>query len=287
MRARPSAAPRFTFGAALLLLPTLLWLTLFFYLPGLLIVATSFFAYENAQIVRTFTLENYQQFFTDSYILRIFVRSVRIAAGVGIVSVILAYPVAYFLVRSRSRWRGLILVLVLTPLLASVVVRTYGWLVLLQDRGLINQVLASIGLPTMDIMHSYRAIFVGLLHVLLPYSVLSIMASLHAVPPSLERASADLGAGRLQTFRHITLPLIWPGILTGFVLTFALAFTAFATPRILGGTTSPVMATLIYDYMLFLLDWPFASAMAVCVLFLTIAMLYLLTRIQRQPSQEA
>lgn len=281
MSAQPVVAPRFALGATLLLIPTLVWMLLFFFLPTLFVVATSFFEYRNAQIIPAFTLQNYQKFLTDSYNVRIFLRTMQIAAGVGIASVVLGYPVAYFLVRSRSRWRGLIFVLVLMPLLASVVVRTYGWLVLLQDRGLINQILDVMGLGPLGMMHTYTAIFIGLLHVLLPYSILSMMASLHSVHPSLEMAAANLGAGRLGTFRHVTLPLILPGMFTGFVLTFALALTAYATPRILGGTTSPVTATVIYDYMLFLLDWPFASAIAVIVLLVTAVLLYLLARIQR------
>lgn len=281
MAARPVASRVTRLRDTLLLGPSILWLILFFFLPLVLIIAMSFFAYRDAVIVRTFTLENYQKLLTDTFNLRIFLRSLGLAASVGITTVILAFPVAHFLVRSRSKWRGVALALVLLPLLASVVVRTYGWLVLLGDHGFVNEVLGLMGIGPFKMMHSYKTIFVGLVHVLLPYSVLSIMASLHSIPPSLERASTNLGAGRLQTFRYVTLPLAWPGMLTGFVLTFSLALTAYATPRILGGTTSPVTATQIYDYMLFLLNWPFAAAMAVAVLIITIIMLYLLTLVQR------
>lgn len=282
MNQRSLTAPRRSLGAVLLLTPALIWLAAFFLVPTVIVVATSFFEYHDNQIVPTFTLENYREFLTDGYNIRVFFKTVQIAVGVSVVGIVLAYPIAYFLVRSRSRVRGLVLVFVLMPLLASVVVRTYGWLVLLQDQGLVNQVLETLGFGPLELMHTYTAVFLGLLHVLLPYSILSIMAGLHSVHPSLERAASDLGAGRLQTFRFVTLPLIWPGIFTGFVLTFALAFTAYATPRVLGGTRKPVSATVIYDYMLFLLDWPMASAMAVFVLIVTSLLLYVLARIQRR-----
>ena len=270
---------------AFLLLPTGFWMLAFFIVPLLLVAVTSFFAYRNGVIVRTFTLENYQTLFTDVYHLRIFLRSLGIAVGVAATTVVLAVPVAHFLVRSRSRWRSLAFAVVLLPLLASVVVRTYGWLVLLENRGLVNQVLGLFGLGPLEIMHTYTAVFIGLVHVLLPYSILAVMASFHSVHPNVERAAMNLGAGRLQTFWLIILPLVWPGMFTGFVLTFALALTAYATPVILGGSTSPVTATEIYQYMLFLLDWPFASAMAVAVLLITLLLLYLMGRVQQRASQ--
>lgn len=263
----------------LLVTPALVVLVVLFFAPNATIFVLSFFEYREALIIPGFTLEHYQKALADDYYRTILLRTLQISVGVGVLTVVLGYPVAYFLVRSRSRWKGVVLMLVLLPLLASVVVRTYGWLVLLQDNGLVNQTLVALGLPRAKLIHNYTAVFIGMTHVLLPYSILSIMASLQSIHPSLESAAQNLGASRLQTFRRILLPLSMPGMITGFVLTVALTLSAFATPRILGGRTVQTVATQIYDSTLFLLNWPFASALAVIVLVVSLILLYLLGRV--------
>ena len=161
--------------------------------------------------------------------------------------VLLAYPLAYFLVRTTSRWKNLLIALSLAPLLASVIVRTYGWWVVLNREGALNVALRSLGLIDQPLLMlpSTLAIIIGLAHALLPYGVLTIMASLNGLNPNLERAAMSLGAGRARTFLDVTLPLTAPGIAGGFLLTFAIAISAYATPAILGGPTTETMATMI------------------------------------------
>ena len=264
----------------LLLTPALLYLVVLCFVPDAIMLAFSVFEYRDGVIYPGFTLKHYVTFLTDSFYLTILLHTFYLAIGVGALTVLIGYPVAYFLVRSRSRWKGVVLMVVLMPLLASVVVRTYGWLVLLEPQGLVNQLLGFFGLGPLTLIRNYTGVFIGLVHVYLPYSVLSIMASLQSVHPSLELAAQNLGAGPIGTFRRVTLPLTIPGIVTGFALTFALTLSAFATPRILGGRTVHTAATQIYDQMLFLLNWPLAGTMAVVVLAISLAVLWATGRAQ-------
>lgn len=264
----------------LLLSPALLYLVVLCFVPDLIMLAFSVFEYRDGLIRPGFTLEHYVTFLTDDFYLTILLRTLYLALGVGLLTVIIGYPVAYFLVRGRSRWKAAVLMLVLMPLLASVVVRTYGWLVLLEPQGLVNQLLGAFGLPPAALIRNYTGVFIGLVHVYLPYSILSIMASLQSVHPSLELAAQNLGASPLEAFRRVTLPLTIPGLVTGFALTFALTLSAFATPRILGGRTVHTTATQIYDQMLFTLNWPLAGAIVVIVLAISLAVLWLTGRVQ-------
>jgi putative spermidine/putrescine transport system permease protein len=263
-----------------LVTPALVYLVVLCFVPDAIMLAFSVFEYRDGIIYPGFTLEHYVNFLTDGFYLTILLRTLYLAFGVGVLTVLIGYPVAYFLVRSRSRWKGAVLMLVLMPLLASVVVRTYGWLVLLEPQGIVNQLLGLFGLGPVTLIRNYTGVFIGLVHVYLPYSILSIMASLSTVHPSLELAAQNLGAGRVEAFRRVTLPLTLPGIVTGFALTFALTLSAFATPRILGGRTVHTTATQIYDQMLFLLNWPLAGAIAVIVLLISVAVLWATGRVQ-------
>ena len=263
-----------------LVTPSLVYLVALCFVPDAIMLAFSVFEYRDGIIYPGFTLEHYLKFLTDDFYLMILLRTLYLAVGVGILTVLIGYPVAYFLVRSRSRWKGAVLMLVLMPLLASVVVRTYGWLVLLEPQGLVNQLLGALGLPPLALIRNYTGVFIGLVHVYLPYSILSIMASLSTVHPNLELAAQNLGAGRVEAFRRVTLPLTIPGMVTGFALTFSLTLSAFTTPRILVGRTVHTTATQIYDQMLFLLNWPLAAAIVVIVLVISLAVLWATGRAQ-------
>ncbi|HTB44924.1 MAG TPA: ABC transporter permease, partial [Acetobacteraceae bacterium] len=167
--------------------------------------------------------------------------------------------------------------LALSPLLASVIVRTYGWWVLFNRDGAINGFLQTIGVikAPLLMLPSTAVIIVGLAHALLPYGILTLMAALNGVNPNLERAAMSLGAGRLRTFASVTLPLTSSGVIGGFLLAFGVAIGAYATPAILGGPGTQTMATLIYSFMMTLLDWSLGSAMGVILLASSFAVLAL------------
>ena len=255
-------------------------LLLFFALPNALLLSASFLKSEAQQLTDELTLENYQFLFTRPLYIWAFIRTFIVGISVGLIDVVLGYPLAYFLVRTKSRWKGLLIALALAPLLASVVVRTYGWYIILNRFGVANDVLLSLGITEQRIafMPSTGAILIGLAHALLPYTVLTIMGALQGINPNLELAAMSLGASRTRTFLHVVLPLSLPGIVGGFILAFSIAISAYATPAILGGPATQVMATAIYGFMTQLLDWSIGAALAVILVVCSMALLYAAAR---------
>src|SRR2546426_8563810 len=256
-------------------------LLLFFALPNALLLSASFLKSEAQQLTNELTLENYQFLFSRPLYIWAFIRTFMVGISVGLIDVALGYPLAYFLVRTRSRWKGLLIALSLAPLLASVVVRTYGWYILLNRFGVANDLLLALGLTSERIafMPSTGAIIVGLAHALLPYTVLTIMGSLNGINPNLELAAMSLGASRTRTFFSVVLPLSLPGVAGGFILAFSIAISAYATPAILGGPATQVMATAIYGFMTQLLDWSIGAALAVVLVVCAVLLTYAAARL--------
>lgn len=244
------------------------FLLLFFALPILLLLSTSMLKSEDMVPIAQLTTANFSTLLTKKLYVDAILRTIGIGVAVGALVVVLGYPVAYTLVRTQSRWQPVLVALALSPLLASVIVRTYGWWVLLNRDGPINNFLLAAGVISapLRMLPSTAVIIVGLAHALLPYGVLTIMAALNGVNPNLERAAMSLGAGRVRTFVSVTLPLTASGVIGGFLLAFGVAIGAYATPAILGGPGTQTMATLIYSFMMTLLDWSLGSAMGVILL---------------------
>ena len=251
-------------------------LLLFFVLPNALLLSASFLKTEAQQLTNEPTLRNYEFLLTRKLYLDVMLRTLVVGLAVGALDILLGFPLAYFLVRTQSRWKGLLIALSLAPLLASVIVRTYGWYIILNRFGVANDVLMGLGLTTQAIpfMPSTGAIIVGLAHALLPYTVLTIMGSLGGIPPSLEQAAMSLGANHARTFMNVVLPLAMPGVIGGFVLVFSIAISAYATPAILGGPATQVAATAIYQFMISLLDGSLGSALAVILIGSSLLLLY-------------
>ena len=253
------------------------FLMAFFVIPSAVLLSMSVVESEDTIPTGTLTLDNYTTLLSNRLYLGAILRSFTVGVSTGAIVVVLAYPLAYFLVRTTSRWKNLLIAASLAPLLASVIVRTYGWWVILNREGAVNIALRSLGVidAPLIMLPSTAAIVVGLAHALLPYGVLTIMASLNSLNPNLERAAMSLGAGRARTLLSVTLPLSTPGIAGGFLLTFAIAMSAYATPAILGGPSTEVMATMIRRFMLDLLDWSLGSAMGAILLFSAMLLLLL------------
>jgi len=260
---------------AIVLVPAL-FLFVFFALPNALLLSISFLKSEAQHLTDELTLENYAFLFQERVYRNAFVRTFVIGVSVGLIDVILAFPIAYFLVRTNSRWKGLLIALCLAPLLASVVVRTYGWYVILNRFGVANDVLLALGVigERIAFMPSTGAIIVGLAHALLPYTILTLMGSIGGINPSLEQAAMSLGANRTRTFFEVVLPLCLPGLVGGFILSFSIAISAYATPAILGGPATLVMATAIYGFMTQLLDWSIGAALAVILVVSSLLLFY-------------
>lgn len=265
------------FAPSLLIAVPVLFLLLFFVLPTALLLSVGFIESDGLGPTGDWTLENFHTLLTRPLYYRAILRSFWVGTAVGVLVIVLSYPLAYFLVRTTSRWRNLLIAVSLAPLLASVIVRTYGWWVVLNREGAINNFLKAIGIidQPLILIPSTPAIIVGLAHALLPYGVLTIIASLNGLNPNLERAAMSLGANRFRTFLSVTLPLTLPGIVGGFLLAFAIAISAYATPAILGGPATEVMATMIRTFMAVTLDWALGSAMGAILLVSAIGLLIL------------
>jgi putative spermidine/putrescine transport system permease protein len=262
------------------------FLFLFFGLPNALLLTISFLKSDAQQLTSELTLDNYKFLFVERVYLQALIRTFVVGVSVGLIDVILAFPLAYFLVRTPSRWRGLLIALSFTPLLASVVVRTYGWYIVLNRFGVANDLLLWLGLTSerLALMPSTGAIIVGLAHALMPYTVLTLMGSLGGINPSLELAAMSLGANRRRTFLHVVLPLCLPGLIGGFILSFSIAISAYATPAILGGPATLVMATAIYSFMTQLLDWSIGAALAVVMTVTSLTLFFLAARLGARTS---
>src|SRR3954464_4881854 len=216
-----------------------------------------------------FILKNWHEIVTDPYYAEMFGRTFRIAILTTLLTALLGAPEAYILNRMGGRWKSVFLLVILGPLLISVVARTLGWALLFGgNSGLVNKGLMSAGLISAPIpfMFTETGMVVALNHVLMPYMVLAGWAALQRLDPQIENAAVALGAGPLTTLRRIVLPQAMPGILSGAVIVFALAASAFATPAIIGGRRLKVASTLAYDEFLNTLNWPLGAVVATLLL---------------------
>lgn len=219
-------------------------------------------------IVAEFTLKNFREIFSDGYFLEVFLRTLRISVLVTLFAILIGVPEAYILNRMSPAWRGLCLLAILGPLLVSVVARTLGWALLLGSNGLVNRGLMALGLigQPLEFMFTETGVVIALVHVLIPLMILAVWASLQRLDPQIENAALSLGASRMTIWRRVILPQIVPGILSGSIIVFALAASAFASPAIIGGRRLKVAATLAYDEFLNTLNWPLGAAVAVLLL---------------------
>lgn len=217
------------------------------------------------------TLQNYLGVLTDSFYLGIIRRTLGVAAVILALALLIGYPVAYFVALQPSRRRMVILLLLLFPLMVSNVVRAYGWVAILERRGVVNTTLRHIGLidVPLDLLYTTGAVVVALMTILLPYMVISIANTLSALDKGYEEAAQALGAGPFRTFVHVTLPLSTPGVASGMLLVFLLTLSAYVTITLLGGPRSKVLVSLVYDSVT-AFEWPRAAALAFVLLVLAL-----------------
>lgn len=263
----------------LLLTPALLVVTFFLGVPLFYLLSFSFLASIDGRIPSgAITLKHYADILTDPFYLSIFGKTFWFSALSTVISALLGYCLAVFIWR-QSRWRGPFLILVLSPLLVSIVVSSYGWLVLLGHNGVINRMLLSLGIITSPIklIYTNTAMVVGLTHITLPFMVLSILAALERIDASLPEAAATLGANPLRVQWNVILPLASPGFAAGTSIVFCLCLSAYVTPAMLGPSGPNFITTLIYNEFVTQLRWPIGAALATILLVvsLTVVALYL------------
>jgi putative spermidine/putrescine transport system permease protein len=237
-------------------------------------VLLSFYGWDQYKgIIETFTLKNWIEAATDSYYYEIFGRTLRIAVVVTLLCIVFGVPEAYILSRMKPLWRRICLLVVIGPLLISVVARTLGWALLLGSNGVMNQGLIHLGLiqSPLPFMFTETGVIVAITHVLMPFMILAVWASLQRLDPQDENAALSLGASPVTVLWRVVLPQIVPGILSGSVIVFSMAASAFATPAIIGGRRLKVASTLMYDEFLNSLNWPLGATVAVILLVTLVA----------------
>ncbi len=248
--------------------PALVLFTVLLLVPLGLTAVLSFNVYDPTLGVKSgeFTLKHYTHLFTDSYYYGIFWRTFWISALVALIGVLIGTPEAYVLSRMRNPWRSILLLVVLAPLLVSVVVRAFGWSMLLGPEGLVNGLLGVFGIGPVRILYTEAAIVIALVHVMLPFMVIPVWTSLQKLDAGVENAALSLGASPFTTLRRIVLPQVMPGILSGSLIVFGLAASSFAIPGLLGGRRLKMVATVVYDEYLHELNWPLGAAVALVLL---------------------
>jgi len=276
--------------AWLLLTPALALLVVAFLVPVGMMVPTSFRPYVPlVGITGGFTATHYVKLVSDLYYLEIIARTLVLGLTVTLLTLVIGYPVAFFLARTTSRWRPWLTILVVFPLLLNLVVRTFGWIALLAQNGLVNQALQALGLveAPVKLLFNFAGLLIGLTHIFLPFMVLVLIGAIQAIPRDVEDAARVLGASWLATFVRVTLPLSAPGILSGGILVFVLTISALVTPRLLGGPTYRVMSTLIFDEFLQRLNWPAGSAQALLLTALVLLLILLSGRLAGRAGVQA
>lgn len=251
-------------NAFLLALPTVLALLVFFILP---------MAYILAKTLLTDGISDFAAFFHDPFYLNILWTTVRVSMISTFISLILGYPTAYFMARTQSRMKKVMMIIILFPFLVSAVVRSYGWMVILGTNGLLNQLLQALGIISkpLKILNTETAVIIGMIHLLIPYMVLSLVGVLQSIDPNVEYAAYSLGASPAKTFAKIIFPLSLPGILSGCVLVFTMSMTSYVTPKLLGGSKFRMMATMVVQEINVNFDWGAASAISYILLAVILA----------------
>lgn len=262
----------------LLTLPAILWTTLFFLLPLFIMVAYSFWRKVGTSTIREWTLVNYQSFFASDALRLSLINSLEVTLLVTVISVLLAYPLAYILAYQVSpRWQGLALLMAVLPFWTSYVVRSYSWLLVLSETGVISRFLqfTRVLSEPVSFANSRTGTVIGFVHFFIMLLTLTIFSSLNQIPPNYRRAAYDLGASAWKTFFRITLPLSLPGVAVGAFLTFVLCIGDYITPQILGGNRELLLPQAIMLQISRRADFPMASAMSL-VLMLVITLLFVM-----------
>jgi spermidine/putrescine transport system permease protein len=270
-------------------LPPILWIALFLLLPYLLMFLHSFWTVEDGVILHHWNYGNYAMLFKNPLYLAVLFRTARIAGGVTLLSVLLGYPLAYFLSFHAGPRKELLYQLVIVPLWVSYLVRGYAWKTILGSDGVLNGFLQYLHIthgPVSALLYSPFAVVVMLTHIYTPFVFLPIYAALEHIPRPLIEASQDLGASPRQTLFRIILPLSLPGLLAGATFAFVLSLGDFLAPLLVGGPSGTMIANLVQSLFGAAYDWPLGAAISVFILIITLALLSLTQRVEKRWSFE-
>ena len=263
-----------------LIWPYGVWMGIFVVFPLLLITLYAFTSPGNNVVTFQFTLENFLRFFDPVY-FRILAKSLYIALITTIISVIIGYPLAYFISRKSDRVQMLLMLLVTMPMWINMLIRTYAWISILSKNGLLNNLLTALNLPNVEIMYTDTAVLIGMVYNYLPFMILSIYTQLTKMDESLVAASYDLGANWRQTFSKVIFPLSLPGVITGITLVFLPAVSSFVIPKLLGGGSYMLIGNLIENQFISIGDWNFGSSVSLIMTIIIIISMYITKKVDK------
>jgi len=269
------AIERRPFSPGTLILPLLIFLTIFFFWPAIRLMTFSVMTQNSQGLIGSpFTLAHYVRFFEVDLYQKVLWATIRISLVTSIIAAILAYPVATVLVRGNIATTRIITLIVIAPLAVSVVVRAYGWQLILGNgpTGLLNYVLMNLGIidSPLTLLFSDAAVIIGSLHIFFPMMVLPLSSALGKIDPNLQQAARTLGAPAWKVFLRITFPLSLPGLLAGFTLVFSLASASYVIPALIGGPGSQMLGNMVEQQVLAVYDWPFGATIATILVFIVI-----------------
>jgi len=271
---------------AAITLPPLLWVAVFLLIPYALLFCYSFWSVSPLQtIVHTWTLDNYRQLFRVDVYLQTLFRSMWIAARVMIFSLLLGYPLAYYLSFHAGKRKDLFYQLVIIPLWVSYLVRAYAWKTILGTDGVLNTLLQFLHItrhPVDSLLYSPFAVVLTLTHIYTPFVVLPIYAAMEHIPRNLVEASHDLGASPLQTFWRVIFPLSAPGMIAGATFAFVLSLGDFLAPQLLGGPSGIMISNIVVSLFGAAYNWPLGAAISFCILVLVVSLLALAERLEKK-----
>jgi len=266
----------------LYLAPSIVFLFVFIVLPYSAVFRMSFNIFSPMRLfLEAFTVQNYLDILSDPYYYKLIYRTILLGVTVTVATLVLGLPLSLKIAASGRRMKSLLMALVLSPLLINLVVRTYTWLVVLGDKGLINEFLSGAGIidTPIRLTGSFFSVWLGLTHITLPLMVLSLVGVLEKIDRRIFEAATSLGANSWFTFRRVTFPLVMPGIGAGALLVFCFTVSAFITPALLGGSRVGTVSTVIFEKFTYSMNWPVGSALVFVLLVINIGVIWLHGRI--------
>ncbi len=267
-------------------LPYIVWSAVMIILPMLLIVMYAFTQKGNDVLTFRITLQNFVRFFSDPIFLEVLKRSLWVAVLTTVLCLVLGYPVAYIIAQADGRKKMLLVLLITIPMWINMLVRTYAWVGILQDKGLINTILGWFGLGPVSLIYTDFAVILGMVYNFIPFMILQIYTSLTKMDKSYLEAASDLGANKVQSFLRITLPLSLPGVLSGITLVFLPAVSSFFIPKMLGGGQYVLIGNVIESQFLTSGNWNFGSAISLIMAVIIMISLYVTKKVDKNGQSE-
>ena len=265
--------------------PYVAWISVMVVAPMLLIVMYAFIEQGNDVTTFKFTLSNFTTFFSDSVYTDVLYRSLYVALITTLICLLIGYPAAYIIAMAKPKHKAALVLLITFPTWINMLVRTYAWLGILQDNGIINSFLGLFGIEPIQMIYTNFAVILGMVYNFVPFMILQIYSALDKMDKSYLEAASDLGANRVQSFLRVTFPMSLPGVISGITLVFLPAVSSFFIPKLLGGGQFVLIGNVIETQFLTAGDWGFGSAISLIMAIIIMISLYITRRLDTDPAE--